>query len=76
MQKYLALELFTEDQDDTDHTDKLVYIASEADAKIAALEKALMAIVREVEGCGPMASKDFLRLGLNSVRDIAQRAMK
>ena len=38
--------------------------------------EALKAIDREVSGCGPDCSKEFLRLGLNSVQSLARAAIE
>jgi hypothetical protein len=39
-------------------------------------EELCLTIQREVEGCGPDCSKDFLRLGLTSVRDLARLGVR
>lgn len=39
------------------------------------LRTALREIIGEVKGCGPKCSDEFKRLGLDSVREIAERAL-
>lgn len=49
--------------------------SEDAAMRIAELEAALLAIKREVEGCGIGCTREFMRIGLNSVHGIAITAL-
>ena len=50
-------------------------VEARLDAEISKLRTALLAIIGEVNGCGPKCSDEFKRIGLDSVRGIATRAL-
>lgn len=52
------------------------YDVAIVDARIAELEKALLTVKHEVEGCGIGCTREFMRMGLDSVHSIASRALK
>lgn len=52
-----------------------VYLPSDVEARIRLLETALTKIIAEAEGAGPQCTKMFLRMGLNSARNIARKAL-
>jgi len=48
-----------------------------ADAEYAIkLERALADVIVEINGCGPSCSKEFLRMGADSAKNIASKALR